>query len=168
MYTFYCLFLLESPVSLSPTRQLSYPLCRTHWVCFMIDIIGQLSLFDSLLHNSTSEQLDIQLALLYRNEIANLIVTAQPLQKQKGIYDCGLYAIAVCIALANKQDPGNLRWRQEAMRTHLKNCILSEQITPLPSLQHNAVTRKLPKVFTIKLRCLCRLPEFFIKNYDPM
>ena len=40
-----------------------------HWVCSMIDNLEQVSLYDSLFYNKTSEQLDIQLALLYHNKV---------------------------------------------------------------------------------------------------
>ena len=47
---------------------------------------------------STSEDLDTQLALLYRREVGDLIVHVPANQhQQKGGADCGLFAIATCI-----------------------------------------------------------------------
>ena len=129
-----------------------------HWVCSTINNNGAISLYDSLFHNQTSEELDIQLALLYCHESENLIITAQPFQQQTGVF-----AIAACIALANGLQPTNLKWRQKTMRSHLINCILSEKITLLPSLPSNTLKTNHPKVFTIELWCLCRLPEFASK-----
>ena len=48
----------------------------------------------------TSEELDVQLALLYGDGTGDLKVTFVPIQQQRGCADCGLFAAAVCLALA--------------------------------------------------------------------
>ena len=53
----------------------------------------------------------------------------QPLQKQVGGTDCGLFAIAVISAIAYGKDPSLLQFKQEEMREHLLNCFKNEYIT---------------------------------------
>ena len=71
-----------------------------HWVCSSIDEEGQVTLYDSLMTGKTTEELDVQLALLYGDGTGDLKVTLAPIQQQRGGADCGLFAAAVCLALA--------------------------------------------------------------------
>ena len=89
------------------------------------------------------------------------------MQKQRGIYNCGAFALAVCIALANGQDPSNLRWHELSLREKFREMILSEIISPLQTVQSNSqrdVVPKIPTTYTIRLWCLCRLPEYAFDN----
>ena len=83
----------------------------------------RVSLYDSLYMESTSEDLDIQLALLFRREVGNLTIHVPPnQQQQRGGADCGLFAIANSLALVMGQDPTRQRWQQNKMRIHLSEC----------------------------------------------
>ena len=82
-----------------------------HWVCSSIDAEGQVTLYDSLMTGRTSEELDVQLALLYGHGTGDLKVTFSPIQQQWGGADCGLFAAAVCLALVTGVDPATVRWR---------------------------------------------------------
>ncbi|KAI6662046.1 hypothetical protein LOD99_9633 [Oopsacas minuta] len=140
---------------------------KLHWKVSRIDDEGNISVYDSLLIRGLSEELDIQLALLYRSETEDLKVTVQELQQQRGISDCGVFAIAVSIALANGLEPSILRWNQGNMRRHLRNFIISEKLSPLPTISERPCSRiKVNKKleYTIELWCICRLPEFAFKN----
>ena len=86
---------------------------QLHWVCSRVDEEMNVFLHDSLFIEPTSEGLDTQLALLYRKEVGNLIVSVTSIQQQREGADCGLFAIAVCTALAIGEDPTLLRWRQD-------------------------------------------------------
>ena len=90
-------------------------------MCSRIDGEGNVSVYDSMFHQRTSEQLDIQLALLYCRESGDLKVTVEPLQQQRGVSDCGVFAITVCIALANGLEPDQMIWRQANGKFHVKS-----------------------------------------------
>ena len=92
---------------------------QLHWVCSSINSNGDVTLFDSMTNGRTSRELDTQLALLYRQELNDLSATIAPVQQQRGGSDCGLFAIAFCLAFAFNQDPTTLRYRQCKMRKHL-------------------------------------------------
>ena len=138
-----------------------------HWVCSSIDAEGQITLYDSLLTGKTSEELDVQLALLYGDGTGDLKVTFAPIQQQRGGADCGLFAAAVCLALATGVDPATIRWKQNRMRTHLSECLTNEILTPFPTTEitlRPRLTSKLTSDYTIKLWCVCHLPSFAFNN----
>ena len=105
-----------------------------------------------------SEELDVQLALLYGDGTGDLKVTFAPIQQQRGCADCGLFAAAVCLALA-PVDPATIRWKQNQMRTHLSDCFNNEILTPFPTMESKSLrprmTSKLTPDYTIKLWCVC-------------
>ena len=76
---------------------------------------------------SSSKELDTQLALLYRRESEDLTIEIGQIQQQRGGADCGIFAAAVCIALA--------AGRQARMRSHLSECIRTEIIKPFPIIE---------------------------------
>ena len=87
-----------------------------------------------------------QLASLYRREFPeDLSITVESIQQQNGGSDCGLFAAAICVALALGTNPTTLRWRQERMREHLKSCFESKIFT--------SVKPKKLEMFTIPLIC---------------
>ena len=86
-----------------------------HWVCSRITKEG-IFLYDSYYSGKTSEELDIQLALLYAHQESKLkISVVVPMQQQRGGADCGVFAVAVCLAIASGENPATIRWRQANM-----------------------------------------------------
>ncbi|KAI6660641.1 hypothetical protein LOD99_10372 [Oopsacas minuta] len=61
-----------------------------HWVCSSVDVEGNVTVYDSLATDRTSEELDIQLALLYGRSAGKMTVTFAPIQQQRW---CGLQII---------------------------------------------------------------------------
>ena len=138
-----------------------------HWVCSSIDVEGKVTLYDSLMTGRTSEELDLQLALLYGDSTGDINVNFSHIQQQRGA-DCGLFAAAVCLALATGVNPETIRWRQNKMRVHMSECIKKEVLIPFPTIQGNILrlrTTTLSKNdFKIKLWCVCNLPSFAFKH----
>ena len=137
-------------------------------MCSHIDENHRVSLYDSLYMESTSEDLDIQLSILYRREVGDLIVHVPANQhQQRGGADCGLFAIATCVALAMGQDPTVQRWQQNRMRDHLSKCFRTEKITPFPIIKNKKLKSKVQTIrehqSAIELFCFCRLPSFAFK-----
>ena len=52
--------------------------------------------------------------------------------KQRGSTDCGLYAIAYAVDLAEGEDPSNIRYDQRRMRSHLDDAFRTGRITSFP------------------------------------
>ena len=53
-------------------------------------------------------------------------------QKQTGATYCGLFAIAIAIAIASGLNPSKMNFRQEVMRAHLVNCFNKNQLIVFP------------------------------------
>ena len=95
----------------------------------------QVFLYDSMYQDYVNTNVNIQLASLYRREFSeDLSITVELIQQQNGGSDCGLFAAAVCVALALGTNPTTLRWRQDRMREHLKSCFVSKIFTQFPSI----------------------------------
>ena len=82
----------------------------------------------------TTEELSVQLALLYGND-AELKLTIASIQQQRGGEDCGLFAAAVYLTIATGGDPTQVCWKQSRMRSHLSDCLNSEILTPFPKIE---------------------------------
>ena len=138
-----------------------------HWICSRIDTNQSVFVYDSLFHKHTTEEIDTQLALLYDKDKGNLSVTVVPVQQQRGPSDCGLFAAAVCTALAAGEDTTLLRRRQDKMRAHMIRCLESEIVTPFPTIQSQRLRSKIilnvEHRFVVKLWCYCRLPTYSYK-----
>ena len=140
-----------------------------HWVCSRLTEEG-VFLYDSAFSGRTSEELDIQLALLYANNASSLHVNVVPIQQQRGGSDCGLFAAAVCTVLASGGNPANIRWRQASMQRHLMKCIETENLTPFPTIGRSN-TQVEPELsshqttsLVIEIWCVCKLPQFAYNN----
>ena len=59
-------------------------------------------------------------------------VRLSPSQKQKGSNDCGVFSIAIAVAVAYGLNPSKLHFKQEAMRAHLVNCLTTELFSLFP------------------------------------
>ena len=136
-----------------------------HWLASRIDHDGKVYLYDSLFVRGTNQEIDVQLALLYNSGDSNYLkVSVMSIQKQRDVSDCGLFAAAVCTALAVGQDPTTLRWRQQSMRDHLTRCFQLEWITPFPTVEKKQtrlkISTNLETELKIPLSCICKLPSF--------
>ena len=127
-----------------------------------MDTDGHVSLYDSMSGGVTSKELDTQLALLYGGS-GDLDVTIAPVQQQLRGSDCGLFAIAFCLALVSNQNPVTVRFRQSTMRSHLSEIFRTEIIKPFPTI-HGKQQQKIGTCSTdsvkIALWCVCRLPSY--------
>ena len=114
-------------------------------------------LFDTLYNDKTTMELDIQLALLYGTDSMQLDIIVPRLQMQKGMIDCGLFALAIATCtLASGIDTVSQSWIQEDMITHCMQCF-----ELFPAKIRGLRSGKLPNphVFAIDLICDCH-PEY--------
>ena len=108
-----------------------------------------------------SNNTKVQLASLYRKEAPeDLEVRLVSIQQQQGGSDCGIFAAAVCVKLAKGGDPSRVRWRQNRMRKHLKDCFETGCIIPFPNIPAIHRSKVQTTSIIIPLICICRLPEY--------
>lgn len=103
--------------------------CRTnHWiVASTILTHPKVTVYDSLFDSVDSNTTSI-LKQLFGPKVE---VVVNNDKKQIGTEDCGLFAIANCICLANKNSP-SANYDQPQMRPHLVNCVEKLNFTEFP------------------------------------
>ena len=89
--------------------------------------------YDSLYPGLTRPLRD-QLVYVYKSlaKVCLLQVKLRCCQKQSGFVDCGLFAIANAVALAQGIYPGAVIFEQSQMRQHLQQCLEKKEITMFP------------------------------------
>ena len=97
---------------------------------------SHLNVYDSLYDNLDAETQKVVLKL-YNDELQINMVRVQ---KQQGIDDCDLFAIANAVSLARKIDPTNVTYVQSQMRAHLINCFQECEMTSFPSKPIKSIT----------------------------
>ena len=88
---------------------------------------GVISLYNSLLSTTLSAELAEQPVRIYSHlkgsvEDGGLTVHHIPVQKQKGVSDCGPFAIAFTYHAALGDDLQTITFDQDKLRTHLVTC----------------------------------------------
>ena len=65
---------------------------------------------------------------------ANVEIKLENAPKQRGIKDCGVFAIAICTSLAYGNFLCHITFNQSIMRDHLIQCYENLPLTPFPSV----------------------------------
>ena len=125
-----------------------------HWVTSCSKKLeNEVAIYDSSFSKGEFEHtLQEQLAVIYNRFInfvndsgdemdPTLIVATPGVQQQKGIDDCGLFAIAFALHLALGHDVAKIVFAQSEMRSHLVKCYQMGYFEPFP---HKKVDRVLP------------------------
>ena len=89
----------------------------------------------------------------WTGETINII--HKDIHKQSGTNDCGLFAIAVC--LASGEDPSTFKWNQKLMWDHYYKCLIDEKLTMFPG-ERTRHSKKSSKSTETKIYCICRMP----------
>ena len=117
-------------------------------------------LYDSAFSGKTSEELDVQLALLYvtvRAEGSRYAYTTA-----KGSSDCGLFPAAIVLTIISGDDPAKVRWRQVNMRITLLR-VLNQEVYSFFFTAKPESTSHFIVSLTIDIWCVCRLPQYAYK-----
>lgn len=84
---------------------------------------------DSLFKSIDTETKSIILNLFQHNIVSEPRIKLVRSQQQKGLKDCGVFAIAMATAIAMGHNPSNVRFHQEFMRAHLVDCLEKRKFT---------------------------------------
>ena len=79
-------------------------------------------------------------------------------QKQRGLNDCGLFAIAIATSLCYGILPQGCVWMQEMMRGHLSTCFHQGSLTCFPESATGKQNQKHLRVEKVEVFCHCRQP----------
>lgn len=131
---------LVDPVLLSsnlasnvPTQNTSLQIHHVpgHWLMSYSSERGNINIYNSIKNTVLTPSLLQQLNIVYEDKSPEHI-TVRCCQEQAGVNDCGLYAIANSVALANGIDLDKIKFHQPMMRIHLKVCLESNYISLFP------------------------------------
>ena len=88
-------------------------------------------------------------------------------QQQKNSVDCGLFAIAFATSLAFGDDPRDITYDEDVLRSHLVNCLTEKNMSKFPTRQGRSQRCK-QAMSRVELYCSCRMPYFTSKDerYD--
>ena len=114
------------------TIQLHFDSQRKHWTTSIFSG-GTIRYFDSFYPGDLSDEIQCQLRALYGHLTKKPKVMVVRVQQQQGTVDCGLFAIAYVISLANGKDPARVKYAQESMRAFFSNCIKKRHLEVFPA-----------------------------------
>ena len=110
--------------------------------------------YDSLYNNISLSTKSTITKLLQSKE--SFTVRIKNVAKQLGGTECGLYAIAYCVSLANGQDPSRIVYDQREMRQHLISCFENKRLSLFPIAKKRRLTTTYTSVVTITVCPICK------------
>ena len=119
----------KQPVKIKSGLQIVYLSNWLHW-CFASTIScpkNEVKIYDSMFSSPDSEMRTVCLNLFDIAKKPKLIY--EPVQKQEGGDDCGVFSIAFATALAHNQDPVYVQFVQSTMCSHLLQCFEQQLLT---------------------------------------
>jgi Ulp1 family protease len=125
---------------------------------------GEVDVFDSLSPKITST-MELQISALLATKTKNITLRHRRCHKQKGAFDCGLFALAYAGMLAEGKHPSAFHLNQANLRTHFHSCLENGVYSQFPTLRTGRENRKnIAAEKIVPVYCYCRLPEHFSKN----
>ena len=105
-----------------------------HWIVGATSNKGKVvTVYDSL-YASLDQATAVMIQKIFHCSPCNIKLV--PSQKQDGLVDCGLFAIANATAIAFGQSPRSLHYCQMQMREHLERCLSQKKLTLFPQLDN--------------------------------
>ena len=105
---------------------------RSHWITVSTKWCqaGQVNVYDTAFDKLDSESRRIVKAMFSLKSANNIHMV--PVQKQQGVTDCGVFAIALMTSIAFNEDPSEVHYQQDNLRQHLLPCFVDQKMTPFP------------------------------------
>lgn len=143
-----------------------------HWICTAAECkdVHIIKVYDSLYSGSMPDETVVQICNVYTHTLLPGIDTIEihrpALFQQKGLTDCGLYALAyateLCIANTTDCHLENVKFNQDRMRQHLEVCTQKGQMTAFPKeIQYQDGSTL--DVFVVDIFCICKMPDIYDK-----
>ena len=116
------------PIRLQTGLQIIH--CRA---CHQVTAFKQNSSSDVVVYDSMFDTVDDIVKTTVTNIFGNSKITMNLMQKQSaGSNNCGLFAVATCMALLLNQNPSEIVFDEEKMRDHLFGCFERKTMTEFP------------------------------------
>ena len=101
-----------------------------HWIVAHTKPRGELVYVYDSSYSSVDQKTASMLMINFRCSM--LSIRSMRCQKQEGISDCGLFAIAFATSIAHGEDPGSREYCQGRMSSHLTQCFLDKKLVLFP------------------------------------
>ena len=113
------------------TIQMHFDEERKHWLTS--SFIGRrVHIFDSRYTGFIPDGVKEQMRAIYSHLSKQLSAQVVRVQQQQGATDCGLYAIAYAVHMANGDDPAKAKFEQKKMRSHFLDCLKNKKLEAFP------------------------------------
>ncbi|XP_071137981.1 uncharacterized protein [Mytilus edulis] len=112
--------------------------------------------FDSWKRHLQGDTKRAILAIVDRDSNGQVTVDMCPFQRQRNNVDCGLFAVASMVAVANGADPSKLIWDTRLLRSHFVQCLNQSQMTPFPLYQDSPPSMLPQKTFVLTVCPFCK------------
>jgi len=101
--------------------------------CHWVTAFKKKSTSDVVVYDSMFDSIDHVVETVVTNIFGTSKITMSPMQKQSaGGNNCGLFAVATCMALLLKQNPSEILFDEEKMIGHLFDCFEKHTMTNFP------------------------------------
>ena len=134
---------------------------RCHWIT--VSNIGcdpgHINVFDSIPTGYIPARTKEQLASILYSQHPEFVLDFPAVQEQRGSNDCGVFALAFAASLCAGEDPTTISYVQHALREHLLHCLQAQEIQSFPRRSRLRKKAKPLSCTTVKVYCVCRLPE---------
>ncbi|XP_076078269.1 protein mono-ADP-ribosyltransferase PARP14-like isoform X2 [Mytilus galloprovincialis] len=104
-------------------------------------------------------------AIVDRDSKGQVVVDLCQFQRQRNDADCGCFAAASMVAIANGLDPSKLIWDTTLLRTHYVQCLNQSQMTPFPLYQDSPPSMLQQKIYTLTICPSCK--QMFCEKDKP-
>ena len=144
---------------------------QSHWVCSSQrrqrrTKTACINIMDSMAATSQlSDHTLLQLATVYKPMTqcdSQLRITRLSVQQQKGLHDCGLFAVAYMIEELEGNCVEKVIFDQSRMREHFESCLQNNTMSVFPkSSRRKEIPFSREEVHTEELYCICKMPDIF-------
>lgn len=134
---------------------------KHHWIC-VYRLAGEdcIKVLDTM-QADLNEHTLLQLSSLYKPLSGSTLHIIQlPIQQQKGVHDCGVFAIANMIEVIKGGKITRINFDQFKMRKHLEVALSSGTITEFPKTR-KITQRCESQEFKEEVFCICKMPECY-------
>ena len=144
---------LSFPATKFPFVQILYG--GNHWLTVEGVSSSLVRIYDTLTYSS-SNNIQSQIAALLCCENKSITIEVRNIQRQTGMNDCALFAMAYAVDLSYGNDPSTLWYYQHKLRQHLVECLELKKLTPFPS---RACHPSKVLIIDLPVYCICWLTE---------
>lgn len=127
-----------------------------HWACvsnvFCTESVGDactVDLFDSAHFLPSKDSAVVKQIATILHSKRHFDINLINVSRQFGGNDCGLFSIAMATDLVNRIDPFSVKYTQQLMRNHLKNCFQHLKILRFPNQVRVATLKRILCTFRV-------------------